>query len=123
MRLLQALPEGFVGRQPVPLEDGSQARHDQVLFVRCDDDAAQVVHDLADLWEGVRGQSHGEVPAPSSEATVGAMPSSGRTSSTWPLATAAPGMPQTTLVASSWAITYAPLRLSGPSALAPSVPI
>src|SRR5207248_6734531 len=111
------------GGKSVPLQDGFQAGHDQVLLVNRDDNAAKVMNGLADVVERVGAQFHGEVPAPSSQATVGPMPSSGRISSTSLVATAAPGIPQTTLVASSWAITYAPLRLRGPSPAAPSVPM
>src|SRR4051812_40379517 len=123
IRFPQPLHERFIRRQPVPAQDGFQARLDQVLLVLRDHDAAEGVNGLADLVERGSPQLHGVVPVPSSETTVGPMRSSGRISSTWLVAAAAPGMPQTTLVASSWAITYAPLRLSGPNPFAPSHPI
>ncbi len=50
----------------------------------------------------------------------GAIWSIGRTAQAWPPWATAPGMPQTTLVASSWAMTEPPAATMSPAPWAPS---
>ena len=51
------------------------------------------------------------------------MSSNGNTALHTPAMAAAPGMPQTTLVASSWAITVPPASATAPAPASPSLPM
>ena len=62
-------------------------------------------------------------PRGTAATTFGAICSSGSTAEHTPAATAAPGMPQTTLVASSWAMTLPPALTISAAPSVPSVPM
>ena len=121
--LFELLHEQLVRAQTIRHDDGLETRFHQILLVGGDHDAAELVHDGADIVKCRRRQVHGDVLGPSSEAALGPIASSGRTSSTRLVATAAPGMPHTTLVASSWAITLPPEAAISAAPRAPSDPM
>src|SRR5207237_2820134 len=101
-----------VGDAPLP-GDRQQARLDEVLLARLENDGALLVHERADPVEAGGGEGHRGPPAKMAPVRActparcllmaSGMRSSGRVSSARPACAIAPGMPQTTEVA--WSCT------------------
>src|SRR5439155_9471677 len=111
------LPVGCADRLHPLLEPAHQRRAPVAGVV----EAALVADVLEQLLELRVGRAHGATGAHSS--TAGAISVRGRTSSTPPARIAAPGIPKYCDVASSWASTRPPARLTAAVPAAPSIPV
>src|SRR5262249_22552105 len=93
---------------------------DQVLLVGRQHETRAVLQQLAEIIVLVRG--HTLLPE-KSRTIFGAICSIGRTDEHSPACVTDPGMPQTTLVASSWAITAPPASTTSDAPCVPSEPM
>src|SRR5262249_32324441 len=97
-----------------------QPAFDQILLFAGEREARLVLEQFAKeiVVEGAHVRSPAKI-----RKSLGAMSSSGSTAEQAPAWAAEPGMPQTMLVASSWAITLPPAAAISTAPCAPSVPI
>src|SRR6185437_11327265 len=118
--VLQLLHQLRQSRQAGLARQRDQPAFDQILLVRREIEAGALLQQLAQ--ELVIERRHDRSPA-KKRTSFGAIWLSGRTAAQMPALAAAPGMPQTTLVASSWAMTLPPAATISLPPRAPSDPI
>src|SRR5581483_5819866 len=92
----------------------------QILFVVAEDEPGPLLEEPAQIFIIVR--RHWRSPQ-NRRVILPAIRSSGSTAEQIPACTAEPGIPQMTLVASSWAITLPPLATISAAPRAPSLPM
>src|SRR5262249_55426310 len=116
----QSLHQGGKAGEPGLAGNGKQPAFHEILLAGGKREAGALLEHPAQ--ELVVGGSHDEAPVKSSS-SFGAMRSSGSTAAQRPARATAPGIPQTTLLASSCATTLPPARTIAAAPSAPSVPM
>src|SRR5262245_15015880 len=117
---LEIMDEGGQAIDAYPAGDRHEPALDQVLLVLRQDEPGPLLQEPPQIVEFEWG--HDLLPE-KRRMTIGAMRSSGSTSEHKPAWVTDPGMPQTTLVASSCAITALPAAVSTAAPLVPSQPM
>ena len=120
-RAAQAFGQGIQVRQFFTPQDGGQSGFQQIGLVLADHQAGACLQQLRERFKGVDSQNraHDQL-ALSICSNFGAMSPRGSTAWHSPAVAMAPGMPQTTLVASSWAIAQPPASITARVPLSPS---
>src|SRR6185437_1068947 len=123
-RAPQALRQRIQISQLFPLDQPPEPGFQQVDLVLADDQPGARLQQGGERFEGIVGQGGTHVRAIRSiSSSFGAMRGSGSTAWQSPAWATAPGMPQTTLVASSWAIAPPPALMTALVPASPSCPM